>query len=199
MPNRFLPAVVAALSLSLSAPAFADGHEAPGLDTVVATVNGVEITLGHMAVAKATLPDQYQQLPAEVLFPGILDQLISQTALVQSFVGETPDRVRLALDNEHRSLIAGEVVEGVMQNAVTDAALEAAYNARFAGADAGEEYNASHILVETEEEADALLKIGCQELQGYHISRPMPLGETLLWLEDRTSFASSTPKIRSVK
>lgn len=156
MPNRFLSVVVTTLSLCAAAPAFAQDSGTPGADTVVATVNGVEITLGHMAVAKATLPDQYQQLPAEVLFPGILDQLISQTALVQSFDGETPARVRLALDNEHRSLIAGEVVEGIMQNAVTEAALQAAYDARFAGADAGEEYNASHILVETEDEALAI-------------------------------------------
>lgn len=156
MPNRFLSAAMTALSLTIAAPAFAQDSEAPNVDTVVATVNGVEITLGHMAVAKATLPEQYRQMPADVLFPGILNQLISQTALVQSFEGETPARVRLALDNEHRSLIAGEVVEGIMQNAVTEAALQAAYDADFSGLDAGEEYNASHILVETEEEALAI-------------------------------------------
>ncbi len=156
MTNRFLIAGLTALTLSVSVPALAEEQAAPGLETVVATVNGVEITLGHMAVAKATLPDQYRQLPADVLFPGILDQLISQTALVQSFNGEIPDRVRLALENEERSLVAGEVVEGVLAGAVTDAAVQAAYDARFADADAGEEYNASHILVETEEEALAV-------------------------------------------
>ena len=111
MPNRFLSAAVVALSLSFAGPGLAQDDTTPDLSTVLAVVNGVQITLGHVAVAKATLPDQYQQLPAEVLFPGILDQLISQTALLQSFDGEKPARVRLALENEERSLVAGEVVE----------------------------------------------------------------------------------------
>lgn len=126
------------------------------MDTVVATVNGTEITLGHMALAKATLPQQYQDLPAEVLFPGILDQLISQTALSQSFEGEEPRRITIALENERRSLIAGEVIEGVMADAVTEDLLKAAYDEQYASQSLGEEYNASHILVETEEEAVAI-------------------------------------------
>lgn len=38
--------------------------------------------------------------------------------------------------------------------------------------------------VETKEEVEALTKLECQEIQGYVAARPMPLGETLLWLED---------------
>ena len=39
--------------------------------------------------------------------------------------------------------------------------------------------------VETLDEADALASLDCGAMQGYAISRPMPLGETLLWLEDK--------------
>jgi EAL domain-containing protein (putative c-di-GMP-specific phosphodiesterase class I) len=39
--------------------------------------------------------------------------------------------------------------------------------------------------VETPGEAAVLASLGCGTMQGYAISRPMPLGETLLWLEDR--------------
>ena len=53
--------------------------------------------------------------------------------------------------------------------------------------------------VETEGEAETLKTIGCHEIQGYHISRPMPLGETLNWLEDRLPSAPSVTNIRSVK
>jgi diguanylate cyclase (GGDEF)-like protein len=38
--------------------------------------------------------------------------------------------------------------------------------------------------VETEGERRALGALGCDQIQGYAIARPMPLGETLLWLEE---------------
>lgn len=37
--------------------------------------------------------------------------------------------------------------------------------------------------VETERERDMLLHLGCSLIQGYVAARPMPLGETLLWLD----------------
>ena len=157
-PFTFLAplAVVACLSL----PAYA--QDEASLDTVVATVNGTDITVGHMIVARASLPEQYQQLPDEVLFTGILDQLVQQTALADSFDGELPSRVTLSLDNETRSLTAGEVIEKMMGEPVSDEEIQAAYDEQYANAEQGEEYNASHILVETEEEAKAIK----QELDG---------------------------------
>ncbi|MEO1537663.1 MAG: GGDEF domain-containing phosphodiesterase [Pseudomonadota bacterium] len=43
--------------------------------------------------------------------------------------------------------------------------------------------------VETQGEADTLRSLGCPSMQGYVISRPLPLGETVLWLEERGDFA----------
>lgn len=137
-------AIVAALAL----PAQADDAS-----TVVATVNGVEITVGHMIVARATLPQQYQQLPDEVLFTGILDQLIQQTALQQAHKGELPPRVVLAMENETRSLTAAETIERIMADAVTPMAIREAYEANYDTDAPTREFNASHILVETEEAA----------------------------------------------
>lgn len=161
MLKRFaiLPAV--AVALTLSQPLHAQ-DETPDLSTVVATVDGTEITLGHMLVAKATLPQQYQQLPDEVLFPGILDQLIQQTALEKSYEGDVPKRVELSMENERRSLIAGEAIEKILATAVTDEAVQAAYDATYANAEPTKEFNASHILVETEDEAKAIV----EELKG---------------------------------
>ena len=144
----------AALSLSLALPLAA--QDEPALDTVVATVNGTDITLGHMIVARASLPEQYKQLPDEVLFNGLLDQLIQQTALADTFQGELPARVTLSMDNESRSLTAGEVIEQVMGEPLDEAAVTAAYEEQYANAEQGDEYNASHILVETEEAAQAI-------------------------------------------
>lgn len=155
MPKRNISLVAAGLALLLAGPIAAqDSTEAaPPLDTVVATVNGTDILLGHIVLAKARLPQEYQQLSAEILFRGILDQLIQQTVLRQSFEGDMPERIALALENEERSLLAGEVVEGVMQAAVTDEALQALFDETYVQVDLGLEYNASHILLESEEEA----------------------------------------------
>ena len=139
------------LALTLAMPA-----QAQDANTVVATVNGKDITIGHMILARTTLPEQYQQLPDDVLFEGILKQLVEQSLLADSFTGDLPKRISISLENEKRSLIAGERVEAVLTAALTDEAIQAAYDSKFAGAEPTQEYNASHILVETEEEALAL-------------------------------------------
>lgn len=145
----FLPAMAIAALLALPTQSIAE----PDADTVVARVNGEEITLGHMIVAHATLPQQYQQLPPDVLFDAILTQLIQQTALEQSGSGEEPKHVRLSLENEKRSLMAADAIEGVMAGAASAEDIKAAYDAQYGDGFGGEEFNASHILLETEEAA----------------------------------------------
>jgi len=144
---------IAALGLAVTLAMPAQAQDA---NTVVATVNGKDITVGHMILARATLPEQYQQLPDDVLFEGILKQLVEQTLLAGDFSGDLPKRIALSLENEKRSLIAGERVEALLSEALTDEALQEAYNTRFADAIPAQEYNAAHILVETEEEALAI-------------------------------------------
>ena len=146
---------VALCCTGLMSPAIAQDEKAIGMDTVLATVNGQDITVGHLIAARATLPEQYNQVPAEALFDGILLQLIQQTALAQT-VESLPPLVSLTLENEERSLRAGEAIERDLQGAVTDEDLQAAYEASIADFEPQEEYNASHILVETEEEAIAI-------------------------------------------
>jgi peptidyl-prolyl cis-trans isomerase C len=142
-------AAVTLLALPLSAET--------GIDQVVATVNGTDITMGHMIVVRSGLPDQYRNLPDDVLFKGILDQVIQQTILAAQAGGDTPDRVRLALENERRALMAAEHMDVVLADAVTEDAVAAAYEKTFAGAVPEREFDASHILVETEDEAKALV------------------------------------------
>lgn len=143
------------LCMALAAPVAA--QDAPTADTVVATVNGVDITLGQMIVARAGLPQQYQQLPAEVLFDGVLDQLVQQQILAGT-VEEEPRRVAIAIENERRLLMAGEVVQEITDAAITDEAVQAAYDEAFATEEPIQEYNASHILVDTMDEAEAVLE-----------------------------------------
>lgn len=149
------------LSVSLALPAWAQEEAAsedtaPTMeataDTVLATVNGEAITLGHAIAARSTLPAQYQQLPDDVLLPLLVDQLVQMTVLSQA-VDEVSDFVTLRLDNERRSLEAGEKIDDVILEAVDDAAIQAAYDEKYANAEPTQEWNASHILVGTEEEA----------------------------------------------
>lgn len=141
-----------AVAVCLAAPAWAEGETA---DTVVATVNGSAITLGNMIALRESLPPQYQSLPDDVLFKGILDQLIQQETLRQS-VTDLTARQAATLDNEARGYISGVVISDIVAAAVTDEALQAAYDARFADAVPQTEYNAAHILVDTVEAAEQL-------------------------------------------
>ncbi|SLN69829.1 putative parvulin-type peptidyl-prolyl cis-trans isomerase precursor [Falsiruegeria litorea R37] len=148
----FLPSLALAAVMALPLAA----ETKPTADTVVASVNGEEITLGHMILARAALPQQYQQLPDEVLYQAILDQLIQQNLLGQSRGADVPKHVALALENEKRSLLAADVLEDIASGAMSDDAVQAAYDAKYSDWTGGDEFQASHILVETEEEAKAI-------------------------------------------
>jgi peptidyl-prolyl cis-trans isomerase C len=141
-----------AVAVAFALPAHAEGETAA---TVVATVNGTEITLGHMIALRETLPEQYRALPDEVLFKGILDQLVQQEALTQS-VTELAAKDQLTLDNERRGFVSGVALQKVIAGAVTEEALQAAYDARFASFVDQTEYNAAHILVAEEARAKEL-------------------------------------------
>jgi peptidyl-prolyl cis-trans isomerase C len=151
----------AAVSLALALPATAqEKPAAPEMtpETVLATVNGQEIKFGHVLMGFAILPEQYRSLEDAVLFDGILSQLIQQTALAQSFEGDLPGRVIYGLDNETRSLTAGEVVNEILAAADVEEAAQAIYKERYLDVALPDEYKASHILVETEEEALSVIE-----------------------------------------
>lgn len=148
MPNK--STVIA----SILAASVASAALAQDADTVVATVGDTDITLGEMVIVRAQLPQQYQSLPDDVLFEGVLEQLIQQQLLADS-MGEPTVRVELAIRNERRSLMAGEAVDDITTAAVTDEALQAAYDAAYADQPPATEYRASHLLVATEDEAIA--------------------------------------------
>lgn len=143
------------LACSVSLPAFAQ-DEAPTADTVVATVNGEEITLGELIILREKLPAQYQALPDDLLFKGLIDQAVQQTALEQSVAEAKTKRDELWMRTDQRSYMAGKALQAVVQAAVTDAAIQAAYDEKYANAPAAKEYSAQHILVDSEDKAKEL-------------------------------------------
>ncbi|WP_170571036.1 peptidylprolyl isomerase [Ruegeria atlantica] len=178
----FLPSLALAAVMALPLAA----ETKPDASAVVARVNGDEITLGHVIATAAALPEQFQQIEDDVLYELIIDQLIQQQLLGQQ--QEELTRLNtLALENETRSLRAVQTVTALIEEELTDEAIQEAYDAKYADFQGVDEFNASHILVETEEEANDLkaqLDDGADfaELAKEHSTGPSgPSGGELGW------------------
>ncbi len=153
--SRFSVAVAAVMAFG--APVLAQSD--PTRDTVLATVNGTEITLGHVLAARDTLPEQFRQMPGETLFAPLVEQLIEQTAIMQQAEGTLSAREQIAFENEQRAFIANAALTRAAEAALSEENINEAYTAfvtEFDGREPTPEFNASHIIVETEEEAAAL-------------------------------------------
>ena len=144
------------LGAILAVTATAAWAEDPTAETVVATVNGTAITLGHMIAMRESLPPQYLQLDDKTLFDGILDQIIQQQALAEAAEGRIGKRDTLMLDNQRRGYLSGVTLDETAKGAVTDEAVQALFDEKYAATEPGKEYNAAHILVATEDEAKAI-------------------------------------------
>ena len=130
--------------------------EEANLNTVVATVSGTELTIGHMLDVKRQLPEQYQTLEGSVLFNGIIDQLIQQE-LLSGTITDDPSWLGTAMENQRRNILSSVVINALRADAITEGALQTAYASKFPEGSGEQEYKASHILVETEQEVRDLL------------------------------------------
>jgi len=153
MPNFRNMLLVTIAAFGLAVPAIA---AAPDINTVVATVDGTKITLGQLIMMTSQLPKQYRSMPDDVLYKAVLDQVIRQVAVAKTIEGHLSKAAQLALKNQRLSFLASEALQKAAQGAVTDAVVQKAYDAEYAAAATGTEYNAAHILVATEDEAKAI-------------------------------------------
>lgn len=160
---RTLLIATALTGVLASSPLLAQDEAAQGADydasTVLATVNGTDITLGNLVVLRSRLPQQYQQVPDDALFPGLLEQLIDQTLLAQSASGspdEDPEEVVILLENERRGALATYAITDIISEPLEEGAVQAAYDEMYADFQPEPEFNASHILVDSEEKANEL-------------------------------------------
>ncbi len=159
--------------IALASPAFAQDNTAADTgtadkaatdkaydaETVLASVNGTDITLGNVIAMRDRLPQQYQQLPDAALLAGLLDQLVDQQLLAESESSSPesdPLQVKLDVENERRGALAGIAANSAVANAVDDAKVEAAYEKMVADFKPETEYHASHILVDSEDKAKEL-------------------------------------------
>jgi peptidyl-prolyl cis-trans isomerase C len=145
----------AALSALLALPVAA--QDDVGAATVLATVDGTDITLGHVISMVRLLPPEYQGLPDNVLFDGLLEQLVQQQVLASLAERDLGRLEQLGLENERRAFLAATLLDRIGNEPISDAALQAEFDAQFGSAGPVTEYNANHILVQTQADAEAVI------------------------------------------
>ena len=147
---------LAAATLGAAFPATAD----EGDDPVVAILNGEEIRLTEVESLRVQLPEQYQSMPLEFVFPFLLDRAIdSRLVLTEARASNLRDdpvvKERLAALEDQT--ITRLYIERVIEAGVTEELLREQYDLAMAALPPTEEVLALHILVETEEEAKAII------------------------------------------
>ena len=135
----------------------ATAQDTPDPAQVLATVDGTQITLGHVIALRADLPPQYDQFPDELLFRGIVDQLIQHTLLMNSLDGEMSLKTEIEIENETRAILAGQVMNRIVGQDPDEDTVRALYEATYPPNSDEMEYRAAHILVETEESAQEII------------------------------------------
>lgn len=153
--TRLLPLGLA-LGLLAGVPALAQDD-----DPVVAVVDGTEFRLSELQESYLELPEQFRQMPLETIYEPLLDRLIDGHLLLQAAeaadVAADPE-VAAAIERARADVLRQTLIERAVTEATDDAALAAAYAELQAEPDfAIEQVTARHILVETEEEAQAII------------------------------------------
>lgn len=154
---RFAPAAAMALVI------MAGGGQpvSAAQDPVVAIVNGHEIHLSQVKSAHARMPEQYQQIPFETIFPGLIDSLIDAR-----LAAADARRLKLHEEQEFKDRMARleeQVLQRIvlartMKAGVSDAELKKRYQSLIKEMTGAEQIQARHILLDSEDDAKAVLQ-----------------------------------------
>jgi peptidyl-prolyl cis-trans isomerase C len=132
----------------------------PAADPVLARVNGLEIRQSELEAEIRRLPDELRNMPPLMLQPLLLDQMITQKALVTAARAQGLDRdaeVVARLRRAEEETLQQALLLREVQPLLTDGALRARYQAEIASRPAEEEIRASHILLASEADARTVL------------------------------------------
>ncbi len=129
-------------------------------DVVVAVVNGQKVMRSEVEMMAASLPPQYRQMPMQLIFPALLDQVINTKLLAgegrkAGLQNDAEVKRRMTMIEDR--LIQDAYEQKEIAKLITPAALKARYDKQVAGMPPEEEINARHILVKTEDEAKAII------------------------------------------
>jgi peptidyl-prolyl cis-trans isomerase C len=159
-----------ALAVSLVAPAAFAQTQAPAApaaapaaraaDPVVASVNGLQIHMSDIQQDAQNAPQQMQQLPPNQLYPLLVSQEVDRKALLIAAQQENLQNnpaVASAMAQAADIKLENAYVQQQVTPAVTDAAVQAAYNKDYAGKPGPTQVDARHILVKTEAQAQSII------------------------------------------
>lgn len=146
-------------------PAEAAAPAAVDPNKVVATIDGKPVTESDLALALASVDQQYAQLPPEqrraAAFMAVMEIKLLAARAVAEGLDKDPDFLRRMAFLHDRALHS-EVIDKDIGATITDADIRARYDKQISETPAVNEVKAAHILVKTKEEADAIIK----ELEG---------------------------------
>ena len=145
--------------LAVAAPAAA-APAAPAPDTVLARVDGIEIRQADLESEMRRLPDELRSVPPQMLQPLLLDQLITQKAIVAAARRAGMDRdpeVQARIRRAEEEALQQALLIREVQPLLTEEALRARFTREVAARPTEDEIRARHILVPTEQEARAAL------------------------------------------
>lgn len=168
--SHFLTRLAFAGSLAalLASPVLAQDATAPDVlapETVLATVNGYEITEDEALMASQDFAEQLQQVPAEqrraVIVDALIDLHLLAMAADEAELDQSEEFERRMAYQRARTLRTSYLVEIIAAD-VTEEVLQDAYDEAVADFEPAEERRARHILVESAEDAANVI----EELDG---------------------------------
>ncbi len=128
---------------------------------VVATIEGQPVTEADLALALASVDQQYSQLPPDqrraAAFMAVMEiKLLAARAIAEGLDKDAEFQRRMAFLRERA--LHSEVIDKDIGAKITDADIRAAYDKQISETPPVNEVKARHILVKSKEEADAIIK-----------------------------------------
>jgi peptidyl-prolyl cis-trans isomerase C len=153
------------LVLAVSGPVFAQQDSgaaaAPDEDPVVARVNGSEIRRSDVATAYSRLPAQYKQVPINVIFPQIVQQLVDGELLAVAGRAEdlqNSDEVKEQMAEFEKVAIQQAYMNRLIAEGISEDELRKNYDETIANTEGPLEVRSSHILVDNKQEGADIIK-----------------------------------------
>ena len=140
-------------------------------DPLVATVEGRNIYLSDIGDAYRALPGDTRQQSADLLYPTLLQGLVSQSALFLEARRQELDadpEVRRRMVKAMELTLVSELLNRTITAKVTEAAIRARYQEQYANAASGDQLHLRVIVVSTEAAREQTVPVRDQ----YDISRP---------------------------
>ena len=121
-------------------------------DTPFVEVNGKVIKFGSAIIAFSKIQQSNINFDQKTIFSQIVQQLVNEELLSQKIEKEN-QLTLLALEHEKRSAKAAQMVSKILKNFPSDELVKSAYQNLTNQLRGSLEYNASHILVNEEDQA----------------------------------------------